>query len=152
MRALLDLVDVVDDCDRAMELIYSADQRRTIAEGIEQMRKRLLRRFEAAGLRSYGKEGEEFDPRLHEAIGAEPGYGPDNSIIKVHQRGWKDASGRVVRPAVVTVCRGTPKEPPPVRAQHSGGAREYICPYGSPGCKGDCPSCQMAFGPRGRRS
>jgi len=145
MQALMDLVDVVDDCDRAMELIYSADQRRTIAEGIEQMRKRLLRRFESAGLRSYGKVGEEFDPHRHEAIGAEPGYGPDNSIIKVHQRGWTDGRGKVVRPALVTVCRGTPEGPPPVRPQ-ADGARPYICPYGSPGCSGDCPSCQMAFG------
>lgn len=151
-QALLELVDVIDDCDRAMDLIYSASRRDRIAEGVEKMRSRLLHRFEAAGLRPYGRPGDKFDPHRHQAIAAEPCFGPDGQIIKVHRRGWLNAEGQVVRTAVVTICRGTPAGPPPRQREQRPREGSGGCPYGTPGCPGgECASCRFAEAGGGRR-
>lgn len=148
--AAMSLVELVDDCDRAIELMHSSSDNSKVLAGVEQLRKRAIQRFEEVGLVSFGEVGDTFDPHLHEAISAEPGWAPDGSIIRVHRRGWRRENGQVVRTAMVTVCKGTPQQPLPSRERRRRGkvsdpVRDaYVCPYGYPGCAGDCPSCALA--------
>jgi hypothetical protein len=159
--AAMGLVDLVDDCDRAIDQMHSSNDHSKILVGVEQLRRRTIQRFEEVGLVPYGQVGDVFDPHLHEAISTEAGWAPDNSIIRVHRRGWQREDGKIVRTAMVTVCKGTPAGSPPSQ----GGPRRrtarvsdpvadaYVCPYGYPGCAGDCPNCRLDadIGERSRR-
>ena len=49
--------------------------------------------------------GSKFDPHAHQAISKVESDQPENTIVKVLQRGYT-LSGRVVRPAMVTVSQG----------------------------------------------
>lgn len=107
-QIIIGMTESVDDCDRAMEQIYSSSDTRQIATGVSQMRERLLERFEKIGLRSFGRPGDVFDANLHQAVDVVDTIGGgDPKISKVHQRGWCDSSGRLIRPAMVTVTRGS---------------------------------------------
>ena len=100
-----------------------------------------------------------FDPRRHEAIAVEAGAGADGSIMRVHRTGWERADGYILRPAMVTVLKGSTE---PGTSTHSSMAdkldrhparprrrrkpthvdpESYNCPFGIPGCSGDCPGC-----------
>lgn len=99
--AVSELVDLVDDCDRAIEIL--ADQP-SLQEGLRGSQKRIIARFENLGFTILGEEGDEFDPDFHEAIDVVSG--PEGEIVAVHRRGWLAANGSVVRAAMVTVGKG----------------------------------------------
>jgi molecular chaperone GrpE len=131
------LVDIVDDCDRALRAIPATDFH--IAGGIEQLRDRTIRHFAQLGLICFAEPGEMFDPTRHEAVSVETGPGPDGCIVEVHRRGWERVDdGTLVRTATVTVAKGSDSSEPTYRRR---GTPEYICPFGSPGCRGDCLGC-----------
>jgi molecular chaperone GrpE (heat shock protein) len=151
--ATLALVELVDDCDRALEHLAATEAdgaRQQIVTGIAQLRQRALRRFAAVGLEPFCEAGEKFDPELHQAIDAERG---GSYVIKVHERGWRRAEdGTVTRTAKVSVGkqseipRLTLAEREPTRRHRAspeppGGP--YVCPYGTPDCIGDCPDCTL---------
>lgn len=147
-EASLSLVDLVDDCDRAIDLMHASNDHSKILAGVEQLRRRSIQRFEEVGLRPFGEVGEQFDPHLHEAISTEPSLAPDGTILQVHRRGWQREDGRIVRTAMVTVCKGVPerREAKTQRRRvpvSDPVADAYICPFGYPGCRGDCPNCRL---------
>lgn len=150
---VLKLVDLVDDCDRALELMYSTADHTRLLEGMKQLRDITVKRFGETGMIPFGKVGEDFDHNLHNAIAAEEGPGRDGHIVRIHQRGWKHEDGSVVRPAMVTVRKGGPgPDPEAIEQSGSRGRRHqvshaetegYQCPFGVPGCVGNCPSCRL---------
>lgn len=148
-EAVLSLTDVVDDCDRALSLTYANSDHNRLLEGLQQMRDRVVRRFEEVGLQSFGTIGEDFDPHHHNAIATEPSPGTPGRIVRVHQRGWRRKDGTVVRTAMVTVSAGFAGGR---QASELGGFDDTAprqrrhrpaCRFGVPGCTGECVDCRL---------
>jgi molecular chaperone GrpE len=132
-EATLLLVDLVDDCDRALEIINDQEsQDNKITDGVMQLRDRALRRFAEVGLFPFAEKGDLFDPQRHNAIATEDGEGADGTIIKIYQRGWRREDGSVIRTAMVAVLKKD--------------SIQYQCPFQTPGCQGDCPECLLEGG------
>ena len=65
-----DLLDSLDNFDRTIDAAKDAKDAKTIADGIKMINKNLVSMLESKyGLSSFGKEGDEFNPDEHEAIG-----------------------------------------------------------------------------------
>jgi molecular chaperone GrpE (heat shock protein) len=107
-RALEPFLDVVDDCDRALEHVGPGQD--DVGAGIEQLRRRLLDGFTHAGYEPFCEVGDAFDPSLHEALSVEAGLGEEGSVLRVHRRGWC-CEDRLVRAASVTVVQSGPESP-----------------------------------------
>ncbi|HEX9192106.1 MAG TPA: nucleotide exchange factor GrpE [Candidatus Deferrimicrobiaceae bacterium] len=77
-----------------------------------------LRKF---GLEQLSAEGREFDPALHEAIASIPWKGlPGGTVLSEARKGYL-LSGRLLRPAQVTVVAATPDDgagEPPAGAEN----------------------------------
>jgi len=115
------LVGLVDDCDRALEVITDPD----VVAGLTALRDRSLERFQAIGLIPFAEPGDKFDVESHEAIATEPGE-ESQVLARIHSRGWRTLNGKVVRVATVTV------------------AIEEKCHNGSKGCvDNQCVACQF---------
>lgn len=97
--ALGDLLALVDDCDRVIDLL---EDKPRLREGVRGSRERILRRFEDFGYTPVGKVGERFNPHLHEAVATEPA-GEAGEIVEVYRRGWQDREGNLLYPAMVVV-------------------------------------------------
>ncbi len=100
------VVPVVDSLEKAL-----ADEKagvEALREGVQITLRQLRSAFERARLSEINPLGEKFDPHRHEAISAVPGDGTiaANHIAAVLQKGWMIAD-RVLRPALVTVVRGS---------------------------------------------
>jgi molecular chaperone GrpE len=70
-------------------------------KGVESIRTQILGILAANGIAIFGKEGEPFDPTLHEAIQEVEG-GTPHTIAKVLRSGYRTAS-HVLRPAQVSI-------------------------------------------------
>ena len=112
-----DMVGIADTFARALaaapaELRAAADaQIRAVLDGIEATDRQLMATLEQHGVKIVDTVDGKFDPNLHQAIAEVPGNGkPPGSIVDVVQAGYT-ISGRLLRPAMVTVARkeaGTP--------------------------------------------
>jgi molecular chaperone GrpE len=113
---LTGLMPVLDDLDRAREHGELEGGFKAVADSLERI-------VAAHGLEKFGKPGDEFDPRLHEAL--MHSHSPDvatTTCQNVITAGYRIGE-RVVRPARVTVVDPEPQatgpaategEPPPV--------------------------------------
>jgi molecular chaperone GrpE len=96
-RVLGALLGTLDDIDRARQHDDLHGSFRAVAEGLESA-------LTSVGLERYGKEGEPFDPQIHEALvhSHQPGLeGP--TCVEIYRAGYRHA-GRVLRPAQVVVA------------------------------------------------
>ena len=93
------LLPVLDDIERARQHGDLTGAFAAVAEQLEQLTAKL-------GLEQFGEAGEPFDPAVHEALmQAEPD--PEASVATcaaVLQKGYRLTSGRVLRPARVSVA------------------------------------------------
>ena len=65
-----DLLDSLDNFDRTLDAAKDAKDAKSIADGIKMINKGLVKMLEDKyGLVAYGKEGDDFNPDEHEAIG-----------------------------------------------------------------------------------
>ena len=95
------LLPVLDDIDRAREHEELTGGFKAVAEGVERV-------VNGAGLVKFGAPGDEFDPRLHEALSHS--YAADvttTTCQHVVQAGYQ-LGERVVRPAKVVVVDPEP--------------------------------------------
>jgi len=67
-EVITDLLDVLDDCDRAQKQIEKSEDNKEIKEGVLLVFNKLRNRLTAKGLKPMQTIHEEFDPDLHEAI------------------------------------------------------------------------------------
>jgi molecular chaperone GrpE len=65
---IIDLLDVLDDSDRAQKQIESSDDVKEIKDGVLLVFNKLRSRLMALGLKPMETIGQNFDPELHEAI------------------------------------------------------------------------------------
>ena len=101
-----DLLPVVDNLERALETTSSdVVDAKAIVEGVELTLKGLLGVLEKNSIIQVNPVGEPFDPQLHQAMSiVENGDVEPNSVLFVMQKGYT-LSGRLVRPAMVTVSK-----------------------------------------------
>lgn len=107
-KMALDIIPVMDNFHSAMSHIPDGEKESAWVTGIRHIEKQLEAVLVGSGMEIIeAKEGEEFDPKVHEAISHEKDNDNDNdneqhTIAKVIQKGYK-FGGRVIRPAKVTV-------------------------------------------------
>ncbi len=104
---LLDLVQILDDFDRAIDAgVTSGEQNGTDAfsDGITMIRKQLGSLLETRyGLEYYPSKDTGFDPNIHEAIGTVPDPAvQEPTVAEEYLKGYK-LKGRVIRAAKVMV-------------------------------------------------
>ena len=99
-----DLLESLDNFDRTIAAAKDAKDVKTIADGIKMINESLVKMLEDKyGLKAYGKEGEDFDPNEHEAIGrVEDENAKKETLKQIYLKGYK-LKDRVIRHAKVMV-------------------------------------------------
>ena len=102
---LKDLLDSLDNFDRTLDAAKDAKDAKSIADGIKMINKSLVSMLENKyNLVAFGKEGDAFDPDLHEAIGMQEGKVKKEELAAVYLKGYK-LKDRVIRHAKVMVTK-----------------------------------------------
>jgi molecular chaperone GrpE len=110
-----DMLSVSDNLRRALEAIptdalETDPSLKALAEGVEMTERGMLNTLERHGVTQIAPEGQKFDPNFHQAIFEVPNVEvPNNTVVQVMQTGYA-IGDRVLRPAMVGVSRGGPKE------------------------------------------
>ena len=93
------ILPVIDNLERA--LAYSEGE--TLTEGVKMTLKQFEDTMERLGMKAYGERGDEFDPKIHNAImqTEDPELG-ENKIATVLQKGYCKGE-KIIRHAMVTV-------------------------------------------------
>jgi len=105
-RAVLaDLLDVVDNLDRAIEAAKTAGSDPALRQGVELVRAQFLAKLDGHGVRPLDAAGRRFDPSCHEAATTVPVTDPaqDGIVVGVIRQGYT-IRAEVLRPAVVAVA------------------------------------------------
>jgi molecular chaperone GrpE len=102
-RVLLDVLEVLDDLERALA---APDDGSPLRRGVELVRRRFLTALAAHGVTPVDAAGEVFDPRVHDAISAVPATddAQDGRIVAVVRGGYRIGDD-VLRPAGVVVAK-----------------------------------------------
>src|SRR5262249_47290462 len=120
-----DVLGVADNMRRAFEAIgpelrASEDAGiKSLIDGVELTERELLKVLEKHGVRRFEPKGEKFDPNVHQAMFEVPDPStPAGTVVQVIQAGYM-LGDRVLRPALVGVAKGGPKEngPKPAAAE-----------------------------------
>jgi molecular chaperone GrpE len=105
-RLLKDFLPVLDDLDRAIEVMAQSEEGQRFVDGVNLVRKKFLSQLERHDVTSFTSLGEAFDPARHDAVqqvhSAEVEAG---RIASELQRGFT-IGGRLLRPAMVVVSLG----------------------------------------------
>ena len=113
-RLLADLVEVVDNFERAIKSSEESKDFDSFHKGIELIEKQFMSLLESKwGLKRFDSAGEEFDPEKHEAIAVEES--PDNEnqmVVEDYQKGYM-LHDRVLRHAKVKVSQPASQSPAP---------------------------------------
>lgn len=99
-----DLLDSLDNFDRTIEAAATAKDVKSVTDGIKMINKNLVKMLEDKyGLVSFGKEGDEFNPDEHEAIGrTEDEKAKKETLMQVYLKGYK-LKEKIIRHAKVMV-------------------------------------------------
>ena len=112
-RTLKDLLPVIDNLDRALDLGDRSGKWESLAEGVRMTRKLLEDTLAKQGLKAFSARGQPFDPHVHEAMGHEEREDiPPNTVSTEVLRGFM-LHERLVRPALVMVARAPLAAPAP---------------------------------------
>jgi molecular chaperone GrpE len=100
---ITDLLDVIDDSDRAQKQMETTNDLAQIKEGISLVFSKLRNTLTAKGLKSMDAKGKDFDPDLHEAV-AEIVAGEEmkGKVIDEIQKGYY-LNDKIIRYAKVVV-------------------------------------------------
>ena len=99
-----DLLDSLDNFDRTVDAAATAKDVKSVVDGIKMINKGLVKMLEDKyGLVSFGKEGDEFNPDEHEAIGrTEDEKAKQETVMQVYLKGYK-LKDKIIRHAKVMV-------------------------------------------------
>jgi molecular chaperone GrpE len=101
------MIPILDDFDHALKTATERGVSGTYVEGMEMIRKKILQLFEQQGVTEIEAHGQVFDPHYHEAaMQTDEGEAEPNTVIEVFRKGYI-MKGRILRPAVVKVHKGT---------------------------------------------
>ena len=118
-----DMLAVSDNLRRALDAIPAEAREggesglKALAEGVEMTERGMLSALERHGVKKLEPIGEKFDPHFHQAMFEVPNESvPNNTVVEVVQDGYV-IGDRVLRPAMVGVAKGGPKQPAEAPAQ-----------------------------------
>lgn len=113
-----DILAVADNMDRALkalddEIRDKVDSSvRALLDGVDLTERELHKALEKHGVKRLEPQGQKFDPNLHQAMFEVPDPSvPSGTVVQVVQDGYKIGE-RVLRPALVGVAKGGPKQAP----------------------------------------
>lgn len=123
-RMLRAILPVLDDLDRSIQSAQtglSSDDARTTAliDGIKLVMKKFLDQLEKHGVTTFQSEGAPFDPNTQEAVQQVNSDKPVGTVVNQLQRGYM-LSGRLLRPALVTVSLGPAQATAPEAKKEQG--------------------------------
>lgn len=148
-QTAIELIDLVDDCDRALSMMYSTSDLGKLTDGVRQLRNHTINRFKNLGIRPFGRPGDKFDRHLHDAIATEEVPGPPGVLVSVHSLGWGSGEDKIIRPAMVTVSKTVATEPAVENLSKRILSVAGECFYGNPECQNNnCAECQLRLGGR----
>ena len=100
--AAKELISVIDNFERAAKAECSDEN---FKKGIDMIFRQYLAVLDKLGIKEIEAEGAAFDPNFHNAVSSvENEELGENVVAAVLQKGYTSASGKVVRPAMVTVA------------------------------------------------
>ena len=100
---LLQLLDVMDDFDRALLHVGTAPD--AVANGLKLIQQRLSDVLHSNGVTSFDSEGQPFDPTIHEAMTMIDGDGGESGTVYAEARRGYFMNGKLLRPALVAVLK-----------------------------------------------
>lgn len=104
-RMWTDLLNVLDNFDRALETKATPENLQTYVKGVEMTAQEFRQTLQKNGITEVKAEGQAFDPNMHEALSSEetdavkPGH-----ISRVFKKVYK-LHDRVIRPGQVVVAK-----------------------------------------------
>ena len=103
-EVITDMLDVLDDCDRAQKQIENSDDVGEIKQGVMLVFSKLRNMLTARGLKPMETMGKEFDPDLHEAITEIPAPSKEmkGKIVDEVMKGYY-LNDKIIRHAKVVV-------------------------------------------------
>ncbi|HSU27886.1 MAG TPA: nucleotide exchange factor GrpE [Chitinophagaceae bacterium] len=103
-EVIVDLLDVLDDCDRAQKQLETSEDNPEIIAGVMLVFNKLRSSLQAKGLRAMESIGAEFDPDLHEAITEIPAPAESlkNKVVDEVMKGYY-LNDKIIRHAKVVV-------------------------------------------------
>ena len=103
---LSELLEVVDNLERAIEAAKRSPSIDTVLQGVDMVRRQFLSKLEGLGVRPIEATDSQFDPTIHEAVTTVPATTPDQDgvIVGVIRPGYRIGED-VLRPAAVAVAR-----------------------------------------------
>jgi molecular chaperone GrpE len=108
-RLLLEVLGVMDNFDRALELKPTPENVATYAQGVSMTANELKSLIQKFGVTEVVCENSPFDPMIHEALGAEEtDTVKEGFISKVFKKAYK-LHDKIIRPAQVIVAKAKNK-------------------------------------------
>lgn len=100
---LSDLLPVIDNFERALQVEVTSDDAVSLYKGIEMVYRTFIDATKKEGLEVIPAEGQSFDPTIHQAVMQESDSGKESGVvIRELQKGYK-LKDRVLRPSMVSV-------------------------------------------------
>lgn len=101
---LADLLDVVDNLDRAIDSARQGGSTDALLQGVEMVRRQFLAKLEGLGVKRMHVDQQPFDPTQHEAVSNVPVTNPeqDGMVVGTVRPGYRIGED-VLRPAAVAV-------------------------------------------------
>jgi molecular chaperone GrpE len=101
-----DLLEVVDNLDRAIESARQSPSPEALVQGVEMVRRQFLAKLESFGVKRIDATDQRFDPELHEAMTTVPAATPehDGVAVGIVRHGYR-IGAEVLRPAAVAVAK-----------------------------------------------
>ena len=124
-----DMLEVSDNLRRALAAVPDGAAEgdpglKALVEGVEMTERAMLNALEKHGVKKISPKGEKFDPNLHQAMFEVPNPEvPNNTVLEVVQEGFVIGE-RCLRPAMVGVAKGGPKEAPKPEGNAEAGQAE----------------------------
>ena len=103
-EVITDLLDVLDDFDRAQKQIETSNDTKEIKEGVSLVFNKLRNVLQSRGLKPMETISKEFDPDLHEAITEIPAPTPElkGKVVDEVMKGYY-LNDKIIRHAKVVV-------------------------------------------------
>ena len=103
-KAIVAMLPVVDDMERALKNGEKTDDPVVLREGMELIYQKMMKTLEGLGVKPIETEGADFDTDLHDAEALVPGMGDDKKgkVIDCIATGYK-LNDKVIRHAKVAV-------------------------------------------------
>ena len=103
---LLQLVDVMDDFDRALAAVPEEQRDSGWVSGITMIEKKIQTVLDRSGVKRIEALGQPFDPAQHEAVASDP-EGDGSTVVEVYRQGYR-LGDSLLRPALVKVGSSAP--------------------------------------------